>query len=92
MAAREPPAKRLRGIEIGEAMDEDFEFIPPAEILSIERDRWWDNQPDLCKGMGYFAVKHKCVKGLIYITQTWAHDELEAYQQIMRGEVIAFPK
>ena len=71
---------------------EEFEFIPPAEILSVERDTWWDNYPEQSKGMGYFVVKHKCPNGLIYVTQTWARDEIEAYMQIMRGEAVAFPE
>lgn len=71
---------------------DDFVFIRPAEILSIKRDDWWDHYPEQSKGLGYFVVKHKCPKGLIYVTQTWARDELEAYQQVMSGEAVAFPK
>lgn len=70
---------------------EDFEFIPPAEILSVERDHWWDNYPEETKGLGYYVVKHKCPKGLIYVTQTWARDELEAYTQVMRGKTRGSP-
>lgn len=65
---------------------EDFEFIPPAEILSIERDPWWDQYSVDTGGLAHFCVKHKCPRGLIYITNTWARDELEAYQQVMAGK------
>lgn len=68
---------------------EEFEFIPPAEILSVERDTWWDNYPEVAvkRGWGYFVVKHKCPKGLVYVSQTWARDELDAYQRVMRGDL-----
>lgn len=65
---------------------DDFKFTPPTEILSVERDTWWDNYPEETNGLGYFVVKHKSHKGLIYITHTWARDELEAYTQVMRGK------
>lgn len=69
----------------------DFEFIPPAEILSIEPDTWWDSYTDETEGQRYYIVKYKCPKGLIYIAQTWARDELEAYTQVMRGETMGYP-
>jgi hypothetical protein len=71
---------------------DDFEFIPPKEIVSVERDQWWDSYADDFKeelgGLRFYNVKFKCERGLIYNQSTWALDEVDAYNRVMGNTVI----
>lgn len=66
----------------------DFEFIPPAEILSIERDTFWDDYREEAGGLSFFSVVYLCPKGLKYVQSTWARDEIDAYQRVMTGSTM----
>ena len=70
--------------------EDDFEFVPPDEILSVNRDTWYDryaNHPDVA----LYHVTYRGVGGLLYSMRTWARDEMDAYNRVMRNEVIAAP-
>ena len=69
-------------------MTDDFEFIPPAEILSIQRDHFWDSFSNETGGLAFFSVTYACPKGLRYVQSTWAKDELDAYRKVMTGDVM----
>ena len=60
----------------------------PVEIVSVERDPWYDrfNKEARSRGLSYYSVVYKCSRGLKYVVRTWARDELEAYTKVMNAE------
>ncbi len=79
----------VRGQTRSKQMEEKG-FVPPQEILTVERDTWYDRyqrHPNVAN----YAVVYKCSKGLKYSVRTWASDEMDAYTRVMNGDVIAAP-
>lgn len=69
--------------------EDDFAFVPPQEILKVERDTWYDRfqrSPDVA----FYHVTYKA-GGLMYSVRTWAVDELDAYNRVMNGDVVVAP-
>lgn len=66
--------------------EDDFVFIPPEEIVSIERDTWYDRYQRNPQ-VAYYHVTYRA-GGLMYSVHTWATDELDAYNRVMKGDVV----